>query len=142
MDQAIGALQRGDVKPRFHLIYRPEDIRESVEELKRRPMKFPPAENLEVSVETFITQDEIDYRLSRGSGFEHGLFRIYEFFQSNHDKKEQAAFLKNEYGTGGSTPALPRSWHSHEDHDAKGLRLSKGSIIEPSAKVRLTWPTA
>ena len=140
MDQAIGALQRGDVKARFHLIYRPEDIRESVEELKRRPMKFPPAENLEVPVETFITQDEIDYRLSRGSGFEHGLFRIYEFFQSNHDKKEQADFLKNEYGTGGSTSALPGSWHSYEDHDAKGLRLSKGSIIEPSAKVLLTWP--
>ena len=50
MDQAIGALQRGDVKARFHVVYRPEDIRESVEELKRRPMKFPPAENLEVPV--------------------------------------------------------------------------------------------
>ena len=94
MDQAIGALQRGDVKARFHLIYRPEDIRESVEELKRRPMKFPPAENLEVPVETFITQDEIDYRLSRGSGFEHGLFRIYEFFQSNHDKKEFVMYIQ------------------------------------------------
>lgn len=128
MDQAIGALQRGDVKARFHLLYRPEDIRESVEELKRRPMKFPPAENLEVPVETFITQDEIDYRLSMGSGFEHGLFRIYEFFQSNHDKKEQADFLKNEYGTGGSTSALPGAWHSYENHDAKGLRLSKGTF--------------
>ena len=50
-----------------------------VEELKRRLMKFPPADNLEVPVGTFINQNEIDYRLSRGSGFEHGLFCIYEF---------------------------------------------------------------
>ena len=31
------------------------------------------------------------------------------------------AFLKNEYGTGGSSHALPGSDRAHEDHDAKGI---------------------
>ena len=139
MDQAIGELERGEVKARFHLIYRPEDIRRSVEELKREPLKFPAANAVEVPYETFITQDEIDYKLSRGSNVSGGLFRIYDFFLNNHDKKEQAAFLKQEYGIGGSTPGLVGAWHSNEDHDGKGIKLSKGSIFEPTAKTLLTW---
>ena len=35
-----------------------------------------------------------------------------------HDKKDNIAFLKNEYGTGGSSHALPGSDRAHEDHDA------------------------
>lgn len=140
MDKAIGEIKNGEVKPRFHLIYKPEDIRQSVEQLKREPIRFPAATDLEIPVESFITQDEIDYKLSRGSNISEGLFRIYDFFLQGHEKKELADFLKNEYGTGGSSPALAGTWHSYEDHDAKGLRLSKGSIFEPSAKILLTWP--
>ena len=50
---------------------------------------------------SFITQDEIDYALGRGSGYEHGAFRIYEYFMEGHDQKEAVAFLKKEYGTTG-----------------------------------------
>lgn len=46
------------------------------------------------SKEDFITQDEIDHRLGRGSGFSHGSFRIYEYFKEGHDSKEAADFLK------------------------------------------------
>lgn len=139
MDKAIGELDRGEVKARFRLIYKPKDIRTSVEELKREELSFPSAKKVEVPVETFITQDEIDYKLSRGSSMSGGLFRIYEFFLNNHNKKEQADFLKNEYGIGGSSPALVGAWHSYADYDGKGLRLSKGSIMEPTAKLLLTW---
>lgn len=140
MDKAIGEIRNGDVTPRFHLIYKPEDIRQSVELLKREPIQFPSATDLEIPVESFITQDEIDYKLCRWSNVSEGLFRIYDFFLQGHEKKELADFLKQEYGTGGSSPALAGAWHSHEDHDAKGMRLSKGSIFEPSAKILLTWP--
>jgi len=140
MDQAIGEIERGEVETRFRLIYRPEDIRRSVSELKREGISYPAAERLEIPQETFITQDEIDYKLSRGSNISGGLFRIYEFFLHNQDKKEQANFLKNEYGIGGSAPGLVGVWHSYADFNAKGLRLSKGSIFEPSAKILLTWP--
>lgn len=139
MDQAMGELERGEVKARFRLIYRPENIRRSVEELKREPLQFPAANAVEVPHETFITQDEIDHKLSRGSGVSGGLFRIYDFFLNNHDKKSQADFLKQEYGIGGSTPGLVGAWHSNEDHNGKGITLSKGSIFEPTAKILLTW---
>lgn len=140
MDQAIEEINNGEVTPRFRLIYKPEDIRQSVEELKREPISFPAAMDLEIPVETFITQDEIDYKLGRGSNVSEGLFRIYDYFLEGHTKKELAGFLKQEYGTGGSTSALVGAWHSYADYDAKGLKLSKGSIFEPYAKILLTWP--
>ena len=94
---------------------------------------------MEVRTEDFITQDEIDYRLTGGSGIEHGKFRIYEYFMEGHEPKDNVAFLKNEYGSGGSSHALPGSDSGHEDHDAKGIRLGKGSFGNPYAEVLLNW---
>ena len=140
VDKAIGEIERGEVKVRFRLIYRPEDIRQSLEELKREPLSFPAAEKVEIPKETFITQDEIDDRLSRGSGISGGLFRIYDFFLSHTEKKELADFLKHEYGTGGCSPALVGAWRSSEDHDSKGIRLRKGGFLDPTAEIHLKWP--
>ena len=94
---------------------------------------------MEIKHEDFITQDEIDYRLGRGSGFSNGSFRIYDYFKEGHDSKEAANFLKNEYGTGGSSHALAGADHSYEDHDAKGIKLKKGNIGKPYAEVLLSW---
>lgn len=94
---------------------------------------------MEIKHEDFITQDEIDHRLGRGSGFSHGSFRIYDYFKEGHDSKEAANFLKNEYGTGGSTHALAGADHSYENHDAKGIKLQKGNIGKPYAEVLLSW---
>lgn len=140
LNRAMEKIENGDVKTRFRLIYRPEDILKSVLELKRDPIKFPIEREIQIPHETFITQDEIDYRLCGGSNIEGGLFRIYEFFTGDNSKKEQAEFLKNEYGIGGSTSALVGSWHSYEDHDSKGIELSKGNIMEPDCKTLLSWP--
>lgn len=143
MDQAISRLESGEVKAGTRLIYRPKDIRTAVEELKREPVAFPAAEmgTIQVPLETFITQDEIDYLLShRGSGIAEGHFRIYDFFRHHTDKKELAQFLKKEYGIGGAVPGIVGAWHSYEDHNGKGIQLQKGSIWEPHAAVLLTWP--
>lgn len=40
----------------------------------------------------FITEDEIDHALDRGSGVEGGKGRIYEYFTADHTGKEKAAF--------------------------------------------------
>ena len=92
-----------------------------------------------MAVEDFITADEIDYTLTRGSGFEHGSFRIYDFYHQEHTLKEAADFLKNEYGTGGTSHALTGSDRSFKDYDAKGIKLRKGSIMTPDAEVFLSW---
>ena len=47
--------------------------------------------------------------------------------------------MKKEYGTGGRSSALPGNDNSQADHDARGIRLEKGSYGNPYAKVLLKW---
>ena len=88
---------------------------------------------------SFITQDEIDAVLRKGGITAGGRNRIYEYFMEHHDTKEAADFLKNEYGTGGSSPGIIGAYQSDASHDAKGLRLSKGKIGNPDVTVLLKW---
>lgn len=90
----------------------------------------------------FITQDEIDSVLRRGGNVAGGRNRIYEFFLEHHDEKEAADFLKHEYGDGGCTPGIQGSDLSDEWHDAKGIRLSKGQISNPSLTTLVKWKQA
>ena len=83
----------------------------------------------------FITEDEIDHALDRGSGVEGGKGRIYEYFTADHTGKEKAAFLKDEYGTGGHTHAVSGASGSYKDHSAKGIALKKAGC----ANVELSW---
>lgn len=53
--------------------------------------------------------------------------------------KDAAEFLKNEYGTGGSSPGIPGADASDASHDAKGLKLGKGKIGNPEVEVLLKW---
>ena len=83
----------------------------------------------------FITEDEIDHALDRGSGVEGGKSRIYEYFTADHTGKEKAAFLKDEYGIGGRSHAVSGASHSDESHDSRGIVLKKAGC----ANVELSW---
>ena len=83
----------------------------------------------------FITEDEIAASLANGSSFEGGKTRIYAFFQTSHTPKENADFLKKEYGIGGHTHAVSRESGSYEDHGSKGITLKKAGC----ADVRMNW---
>ena len=139
MDKALAQLESGEKKLRFRSIVSKEELRAELDNLLLEKKTFPVADKVEVKKEDFITQDEIDHRLGRGSGYAHGSFRIYDYFMEGHDSKEAAAFLKKEYGIGGSSHALAGTDHSWEDHDSKGIRLKKGDISEPFADVLLSW---
>ena len=139
LEKAKAQLDSGEKQIKWRYVKRPDYLLEQLADLGVEKKEFPALDTIEVRNEDFITQDEIDYRLAGGSGFEHGKFRIYEYFMEGHDKKDNIAFLKNEYGTGGSSHALPGSDRAHEDHDAKGIRLEKGNYGSPYAKVLLNW---
>ena len=139
MDRALRQLESGEKKLRFRSVMPKEELRAELDNLLLEKKTFPTPDSVEIKKEDFITQDEIDRRLGRGSGFEHGSFRIYDYFMEGHDSKEAADFLKHEYGTGGSSHALAGSDSSWEDHDFKGIRLKKGDISEPYADVLLSW---
>ena len=83
----------------------------------------------------FITEDEIDHALDRGSGVEGGKGRIYEYFTADHTGKEKAAFLKDEYGIGGRSHAVSGASHSDESHGSRGIVLKKAGC----ANVELSW---
>lgn len=139
MDHALHQLEIGEKSLRFRSVMPKEELRAELDNLLVDRLTFPAAEHVEIKHEDFITQDEIDNRLGRGSGFSHGSFRIYDYFKEGHDSKEAANFLKNEYGTGGSSHALAGADHSYEDHDAKRIKLKKGNIGKPYAEVLLSW---
>ena len=95
------------------------------------------AEERKPSAFTF-SQEIVDAVLTRGSGVSEGKMRIYEQFQKSLSAKENADFLKNEYGIGGSSPVIVGSGIG-EDHDAKGIRISKGHGSN-APHLDLKWP--
>ena len=84
-----------------------------------------------------IPKEIIDNYLASGSGFANGKYRIYEQPQKSLSLKENADFLKKEYGTGGGTYAGGVSDYNY-DCDAKGVRIRKG-YEENSPEIRMNW---
>ena len=84
-----------------------------------------------------IPQEVIDDTLSGGSGFVNGKMRIYEQFQKSLSTKENAEFLKKEYGIGGSSHSGGHDEYQNW-HDAKGIRITKG-YAEDRPQVLLNW---
>ena len=139
MDRTIQRVEKGELEYRFRLAKDPQELRDDLADFLNERVEFPLPEEVNVVTEDFITADEIDHTLTRGSGFVHGNFRIYDFYHQEHTLKEAADFLKNEYGTGGTSHALAGSDRSFKDYDAKGIKLRKGSIMTPDAEVLLSW---
>lgn len=89
---------------------------------------------------SFITQDEIDELLTKGGITKEGARRIFNYFTETRRELQNAAdFLKNEYGTSGSSNALSGCDSSYSSHDAKGLVILKGKIGNPDVSVTLAW---
>ena len=139
LSHAKEQIEAGEKQIRWRYVKKPEHLLSEIADLSTEKTEYPVQDSVEVMHEDFITQDEIDKRLTGGSNVHHGQFRIYEYFMEGHDKKENIAFLKNEYGTGGASPALIGSDRSDEWHDSKGIKLGKGRIDDPYAKVLLKW---
>ena len=94
------------------------------------------AEEKETSAFTF-SQEIIDAVLANGSGFSEGKMRIYEQFEKSLSAKENADFLKNEYGWGGSYPVIIGAGID-ESHDGKGITITKG-IGKENPHITLSW---
>ena len=119
---------------RFHY-HKPKEIWENLKDLDlpRRTFVSDMAEVPEAK--QFITEDEIDAAMTRGSGFSGGKGRIFTFFKESHTDKEKTSFLRKEYGIGGHSHALSGATYSDEAHDGKGLHYKKHNCPD----VNLTW---
>ena len=119
---------------RFHY-HKPDKIEQGLRELSL-PRREYRTEMAEIpAVQRFITEDEIAATLTRGSNIEGSKGRIYAYFKEKHTPREQADFLKDEYGIGGSSHAVSGASHSGEDHSGKGVVLKKQDCPE----IQLNW---
>ena len=119
---------------RFHY-HKLENIWQSLRDLSLPRREYSSEMAAVPELGRFITEDEIDHALDRGSGVEGGKGRIYEYFTADHTGKEKAAFLKDEYGIGGRSHAVSGASHSGENHDSRGITLKKAGC----ANVELSW---
>ena len=119
---------------RFHY-HKLENIWQSLRDLSLPRREYSSEMTAVPELGRFITEDEIDHALDRGSGVEGGKGRIYEYFTADHTGKEKAAFLKDEYGIGGRSHAVSGASHSDESHDSRGITLKKAGC----ANVELSW---
>ena len=119
---------------RFHY-HKLENIWQSLRDLSLPRRAYSSEMTAVPELARFITEDEIDHALDRGSGVEGGKGRIYEYFTADHTGKEKAAFLKDEYGIGGRSHAVSGASHSDESHNSRGIVLKKAGC----ANVELSW---
>ena len=119
---------------RFHF-HRPQALLTRMEDLSLPRKEYHSDMAAVPKTGRFITEDEIAASLANGSSFEGGKTRIYAFFQTSHTPKENADFLKKEYGIGGHTHAVSRESGSYEDHGSKGIVLKKNGC----ADIQMNW---
>ena len=88
-----------------------------------------------------LPQAAIDYVLTHGSGVHEGKYRIQEQFLKKEGKEKNVAFLKNEYGIGGHSDAIPESglW---ESHDGKGIEIARNEGNNEKKSYLITWSAA
>ena len=101
----------------------PEQQQETIRQLQPRASWQPPIKDDGTHIDE---QDTVDV-LVMGSGFCEGRFRIQEFFSATvlPTVKEQAYWLKKEYGIGGRTWNFRDGERGFLDYDAKGLRIKR-----------------
>ena len=116
----------------------PEQQQETIRQLQHRASWQPPIKD----DGTHIDEQDIVDVLVMGSGFCEGRFRIQEFFSATvlPTVKEQADWLKKEYGIGGRTWDFRDGERGFLDYDAKGLRIKRyASDNDPDYFRLLPW---
>lgn len=119
---------------RFHF-HKPKELLNRLKDLQLERKEFITKSDFTFEPKFFITEDEKNKLLTGGSEVQNGKFRIAEFFKEEHTLPEKIAFLKKEYGDGGSGRTGFNTWH-----DAKGLKYQKGvSLSNPDCEVFMKW---
>ena len=82
-----------------------------------------------------MPQEAIDYVLC--GRYSPSKLRIYDQYQKQESRQENAKFLKAEYGVGSYSNAIPSSGF-RVDHDSTGITISR-DYGDPDGKFLLTW---
>lgn len=85
-----------------------------------------------------LPQAAIDHVLCGGPAYSARRLRIYAQYQKQQGAQANTRFLKDEYGIGSHSNAIPGSsmWVKY---DGKGMTFTLGDLTAPEATVTLTW---
>ena len=117
-------------------MYNPQRMLHSLEEYHLPRREYTSTLTELPTEKPFITEDEINEHLTKGSGFSGSRDRIYTSYQVSHTGKEKQDFLKNEYGIGGGNNALSGNFHSSVFTDGRGIRFEKPNCT----RIEIPWP--
>ena len=88
-----------------------------------------------------VSQEDIDSILTKGSGFQDSKYRIYRQFWKQEDSKSNIAFLKKEYGTGGSHVTFLDGTEGYAWFDGKGISIDRHGVSTEHDLI-LSWSKA
>ncbi len=86
-----------------------------------------------------ITEDDVNVIITRGSVFEGGKYRIYNYFQQKKTEKETVAFLKKEYGIGGFSWTFTDGGSGFVNFDGKGFSILYDFKDDLRYEKKLKW---
>lgn len=134
MEQDFIADKKSTMRMVFHT---PTEIKEMVKDFQNEPVIFPSKTDFKPIQPTFITEDELNSIYAtdnRTSHFNTARIDTYAFFKQGHTDKEKADYLKNRYGWSGNGYLNTNVMYS-----AKGTEYTRGSLVNPYAKVIENW---
>ena len=88
---------------------------------------------------SYITEDDVNVIITRGSVFEGGKYRIYNHFQQEKTEKETVAFLKKEYGIGGFSWTFADGGSGFVSFDGKGFSILYDFKDDLRYEKKLKW---
>ena len=88
-----------------------------------------------------VSQEDIDSILTKGSSFQDSKYRIYRQFWKQEDSKSNIAFLKKEYGTGGSHVTFLDGTEGYAWFDGKGISIDRHGVTTEHDLI-LSWSKA
>jgi len=135
MTEFVDWFEKSQKKNRYRYTYK--ELLRQLKDLQIPRKEFIANADFKFEPKFFITEDEKDRLLTKGSGIVGGKFRIEKFFKAEHTAKEKADFLKNEYGTGGSGRSGFNTWH-----DSKGLKYTKDALSPNDCEIIMKWNEA
>lgn len=119
----------------------PDKVYAALQEAAKQAVPYSARDDFkEEKYPSFITQDEVDAFLIDGTPYENTHLRIYAYFLQEHTKKEKADFVRDCYGTGGTSKAIPWADDFRADYSHKGLQLFRGEYGDPEAEIFISWP--
>ena len=136
LEDVDARISYGELKPKT--VKSPGYLLSEIADFDRERIHFPLHDTVDVR------QEDSSHRTKSTMPFALEVVLQMENFESTNISwtcipERKCRLLKKEYGIGGQSGALPGNSSSNSEHDAKGILLEKGSLLNPYTKVLLNW---